>query len=443
MRVEYRRETNRNYMIIFPDQQGNSRYSEKMLSENHISGLLLFHAKRIDQLSSYYYDITSKQPLARIMEMRMLRGKEICQMFSDILYTLKRMENFFLDEGQLLLKPEYIYIDPETFHSQICLLPGKTDDFSREFRNLAKDILDHADYTDPEAVMLAFGIFKESEKPNFGLENIERIVRKKENEESGEAEDEEEIPEEKEEVVSRPPVSEAEEKPEIEEKDSPVKMAGKGLLIRIFIFCFMLLLPAGIILTAGTEALSEHKLVLILAELVLTVLMVVSDHGEKERNIEKTTEKTETEERVPKESTDSAEGFFIPFEKEKEVPLTDGEDEKFETVLLTAKGGEKPTCYFSPVREGPEIPVPYTPFIIGKSRELADFCLDRPSVSRLHVRIDLEDGKYYITDLNSTNGTEINHERLMVNEKRELSDGDRIQIAELEYRFFSGENQFR
>jgi pSer/pThr/pTyr-binding forkhead associated (FHA) protein len=47
------------------------------------------------------------------------------------------------------------------------------------------------------------------------------------------------------------------------------------------------------------------------------------------------------------------------------------------------------------------------PQILGKSNE-ADITIENPFVSRTHCKIELVDGHYKISDLDSTNGTSIN-----------------------------------
>jgi len=77
MNVEYRREMNRNYMVIQPDTIGNEKYTLRMISGNRIHGLLPFHDKMVNGEVKYYYDITSKQPLDRILEHRHMSGTEL------------------------------------------------------------------------------------------------------------------------------------------------------------------------------------------------------------------------------------------------------------------------------------------------------------------------------------------------------------------------------
>ena len=52
-----------------------------------------------------------------------------------------------------------------------------------------------------------------------------------------------------------------------------------------------------------------------------------------------------------------------------------------------------------------DIVIAYYPFIIGKQENLVDYVLRRETVSRLHLRIDRKEDRYYVQDLNSTNGT--------------------------------------
>lgn len=61
--------------------------------------------------------------------------------------------------------------------------------------------------------------------------------------------------------------------------------------------------------------------------------------------------------------------------------------------------------------------------MIGKHTGLADYILNKSTVSRFHVRITEEDGQYFLTDLNSTNGTKVNGRLLAANEKVVLSQG--------------------
>ena len=66
-------------------------------------------------------------------------------------------------------------------------------------------------------------------------------------------------------------------------------------------------------------------------------------------------------------------------------------------------------------------------FSIGRLRE-CNCVLDHPGVSRLHATVRVEDGKTYLCDKTSRNGTYVNQMRLAG--EQELLDGDIIQICD-------------
>ena len=61
----------------------------------------------------------------------------------------------------------------------------------------------------------------------------------------------------------------------------------------------------------------------------------------------------------------------------------------------------------------------------------ADFIIDAALVSRVHCRVSaLAGGELEITDLESTNGTYVNGERV---ETARLASGDRLQVGRVEF----------
>ncbi len=69
-----------------------------------------------------------------------------------------------------------------------------------------------------------------------------------------------------------------------------------------------------------------------------------------------------------------------------------------------------------------------SPFRVGRRREM-ELRLQSPSISSLHAEIVIRDGKPFVSDRNSTNGTFVNGFR--VEEETALDDGDVVQFANL------------
>ena len=68
--------------------------------------------------------------------------------------------------------------------------------------------------------------------------------------------------------------------------------------------------------------------------------------------------------------------------------------------------------------------------LIGRSAE-CDVSLVDQLVSRRHARIYIKEGKLLVEDLGSSNGVEVNGQRV---KERVLGDGDRLTIGEASFR---------
>ena len=69
---------------------------------------------------------------------------------------------------------------------------------------------------------------------------------------------------------------------------------------------------------------------------------------------------------------------------------------------------------------------------LGRHPELVDTVIDDERVSKRHVRISTQDGRYYLEDLNSTNGTFLNNRKLSPCRLARLDYGASIRLGSLE-----------
>lgn len=180
MEVSYHREMKKNYLMIEADEEGMQAFEAKMLVGNAIEGLLKFRIRRTDDYCQFCYEITSRQPLGRLLETKSINAVQLRALLLGIAQTLIRMEDYLLSEHQILLDPDYIYIDPESFQPGLCLLPGKNGSFPDEFSEFLQFLLGKADHQDKDAVVLIYGLYRESLKENYGLDNLLRWLMRDE-----------------------------------------------------------------------------------------------------------------------------------------------------------------------------------------------------------------------------------------------------------------------
>lgn len=557
MEVRYQREVNHNYMILDAPGQGGG-YECRMLAANSIKGLLKFRVRQYEEKREFYYEITSKQPLKRLLEQRKISGVELRSLLLGISAVTVKIEEFLLKEEQLLLDPDFIYIDPDSFTVYLCLLPGYSCNFPEVLSGLLQYLLEKINHQDREGVVMAYNLYQESLRENYGMADLLRHLtgtgdgvfgnrrgggavkrsgpgktewdgesclpdnsfKEYDTEEYGARQQDSEIYSQAESSYSGEPYAETvyaeksypekayaeetyveetyvedsymssphqrgfgtgypgNEKCHTEKNKTGGQERGKKKTnkvqagekpeqgrerIRIKDFLQVLVFLAGAELGVwyftGTEGIGRYGLWLAAGAVIIFFVKLLSAYVKEEPGSEDTkitnknpahrmtgkrTEKSGDKIRYDEQDAMAGTEFRLRPESEEEYRQRMMAERKREeqhsreegTALLSENAGQSAGPVLVSMGENEDsIEIPYLPFVIGKHAELADYCLSRPTVSRLHLRIDKREGVYIVTDLNSTNGTTVEGYKLQANETVSIRDGDIIAIAEVKYRF--------
>lgn len=425
MEITYKREMKHNYMII-KGEGDQSGYAEKMLAGNHIEGLLKFRVKLTDNEKQYYYEITSRQPLKRLLSSKNVKSAEISRLILGISQVLEKIDAYLLSEEQILMDPEYIYTDPETGEFGLCLVPGYHGDFPAALTKLLQYLLGKVDHQDKESVVLAYSLFQESQKENYGMKDLLKLLYPINGGNETEKEQESDTLE----------ITATENENGENGKEEPAVILKKKKQKSWYQLFFLPAGLAGLYGWGGWDALYAGWMWIAGIEIVIIAITMLSwnkrsgEEPEKEQVSQKTLEinswHMDFEEKPPEET----------YENVMQKPVFSSSFNDENTVLLAKTENKKGFHKLVSLQpERPDILLEYYPFIIGKQEGIADYVLAKDTVSRLHVRLDEQEGRYMLTDLNSTNGTVVNGILLDNNACVELSPGDEVYIADTAYRF--------
>ena len=219
---------------------------------------------------------------------------------------------------------------------------------------------------------------------------------------------------------------------------------GGGVLVALSIWTKMIYIPFG-------NRIDVSKLFALLLVILCVEGYLMSKIWDKKHKMSKIVSKKEYIDPREKIERDDEAGIQeqLPSVQKEQVmisPNLNTEDEEQEisatcilneeqnpTVLLTIE--EKAKKIFLRARDNryEDIEVKEFPFFIGKLGTNVDYCLERDVVSRYHAKITKEEEHYYITDLNSTNGTFVNQEALGTYQTREIINGNEIALANIKY----------
>lgn len=458
MKTEYKRDLNHNYLIIEEEEEINTAsYQVRMLAGNVIPSLLRCHLQNLDGKNIFYYEITSKQSVASFYDGKKIGTEEIRMLLGGFICIMEEMAEYLMNPQQLLLLPEYVYLDIESGKVFFCCLPGTGREVQAQFRELMEYILPKIAHEDQEAVLLGYGVYRKMLEPGFQLEVIKEAVYQTGRENLKEEEEKtEKMKAEKEQILSDFPLPEKTEK-KISEDDQKKKSSGwwwaagcgAGVLVMLGILGLSLAgifpwIPAELIFGCGIAAFGMGGFIMWTAEEKNKKRDQKAEWRQKigkgAENNENGSEKTE----IPQEnhyvemenSQASQDGWESLGEDGAKGDPNVWNEAYGETVALSAGKSSGPASLVS--REPGELATIYLEqeiTVVGKLFNAADAVIQVPTVSRVHARIRKKEGAYYLADMNSRNGTMVNGQLLKSGEEYQLHDEDEVDFAQARYIF--------
>lgn len=168
MNVEYKRDLNHNYLILTGKQQEGESYQSKMMERNKVHGILPCSARYVDDVVKYYYDISSKQPLAAAFSIRKMNYQLVSSIFMQMEQIFHELDNYLLDSSRILLDVRYMYwdVEAEKIHFIFYPLQEKGEDSVQKF---AEELLNLVDYADKKAVDAVYWFYQKATAENFTL----------------------------------------------------------------------------------------------------------------------------------------------------------------------------------------------------------------------------------------------------------------------------------
>lgn len=381
--ISYQRTIGQSLMVV-KTEEIRLDYQIEMCRRNRLQTFLAFDTIVADGQVEFWYDITGMQSLAEYVRHEKLGSRLLKTVLEAVCDGMREAEEYLVAEQSVLLKPELIYISNDKGRVRICCCPGVKQEAKEQLHAVLEYLLPYTDHGDDEAVRLIYQAYQATLEKNYGIDTIRELLREEEPKREKLTEEYRRSEEDK--VCAC-----VAEELQYESKDR----------------------------TEGTQNVIGKVIDKMTGGRMLKVKERIELWPQKrDRLVKEFLHKPKEEELV-----------FEPVEQREQTP-------EHKTAFLGTKTEEKRMKRLSYLGEqsNRDIRLEKEIYCVG-SQEDADIVIDNELVSRLHARLNLTDGVYYIEDLNSRNGTWVNGQLMHYMEKLPLRHGDIICFAEEQYRY--------
>ncbi len=429
-------------------------YEYEMCMRNSIQKLLPMTREQMDHKTTVSYEITGYTKLGDIFQKMWITTDQLRSVVENLIDVIKSVKAYLLYPDNLLVSVEEIYVESEEAASisrmdgrileeealrqetkslelKFMYVPGYQKNLSEQIKDFLECVMERIDRQDVEAVMLAWHLHTMLKKPLFNMKDLERCLETPQKERetiSNEAGREKNIWEGQKEKNAQNVKKEKDAWKKTIQKDTWNSPKRKKIETWLFfgLLEVMLLLGEGWILYQiyffGILEWKRNIFLLVSGALVLNgaLCFTLYRKGKEKERLEELFEEEDREEY----------GSITP-QKERERKEITWEN----TTLLNEVRKKDFARLLSIDGKNADITITATPFLIGKSLKETDYRMKQSVISRIHARITVREGRYYIEDMASTNGTFHNGKRITKGRFFEMKAGDVIQLADMEFIF--------
>lgn len=444
--VKYYKNLDHNYLIIKDNIKEVQNYQHKMITKNQMKYFLTCKIRYVNQECHFYYEISSKQNITYLFDRKPMGYEQIHCLFEYMKEALAELDNYLLNSKCLVLRPEYIFGNPETGEYFFLYYPHYAEEEEKEYMALAEFLVEKVDHAQEEAAAIVYKIYEMAQDNAFILSKILDLFTKTVLEAEEEAEEILVIDKEQDAaVLGNLDISENQE--EREEERGAKHLAAAGIL------SFMCLIAAagvfGIryfyVLSMEEAILSLiGSIVLILVSASLLLYLIFNFYGRKRQWKE---DKKNIDRQRWAGDLPMADSYYETISNQEVSPrmnlkkivqenksINMDEIEYGNTVFLEpAMCRTEHKLYGTNKGNKYHINLEKLPCTIGKMAGSVDVVIKDSTISRIHARFTRQEEGICVTDMNSTNGTFKNGLRLEPNETVLIEHGDELRFGRMTF----------
>lgn len=368
----------------------------RMLLENGISPVLPRELRYIDGFPRLYYHIEGRQTVELVYEKAKLNEASLRRLLQSLCHGLGQIREYLLSYDDLVLDAEHVYWNWEGEVYEYTYLPGYGISIEEQLLRFVEYLLQHVDYQDAKAANLIYQLYEKLRKKGASIELLHEFCG---DDSTGDNvwENAGIHLEARNDIQAEDASWQADSPDDVQD----LYAAEPGWRKWLRKFCQIRLDFAG----------KKHL------EGDSTGLFFAGNKKELEKNAEEALPQAWEAARVIEEGVKAYQVM--------------GQEKESATTLL--KSEETPLRIVPETGGNPIIVPDEEKKIIGRQEKVCDYVLQGTDVSRIHAGIVCREGVLLLTDLNSSNGTYINGERIPIQEETILQKNDTVSFATIRF----------
>lgn len=386
-------------------------YLIKMMEHNVIAGLLPLRCRNMNGRTALYFQVGNLYRVKELIRNGAVGSREARALYAKLAEAIGGMGEYFLNVDQCVYEMEYFYVDAalNPFFLYLPFEQYRRPEINSVWRDFFAELL--TELTEDGADPFYDTLMRYLIRPDFSMEEFKKIVS-------------DVRPGDVSLVISAQEQLGGQEAQTTKEEEQegaqlPAQTGKKGLKNSLF----------------GFGKRKEER----------------QDRGEKPAKAGKTEKARRPGMNIPGQKpvsgeearTGKAERVSVPEEKRPPAPAAEetqgsGTGEQWSETVYLSQQEEAGTVMLNItepylIHGGVRIPMARFPFTVGKGSTC--YVVANPTVSRIHMTITQHEGRFYVQDEHSSNGTWLDGERLIPGQPKQIRDGGKLRLSNEEITF--------
>lgn len=181
MEIEYVNEHGEEYMRIINDERIRDNIIFEMLWHNKIAGFLPVNIGGIDEKRIFSYLVSGLTKLSDYIKENKLDENKLQTLLKSLCQTIMRGEEYLIEDCEILLLPECIYMDANG-QVQLALFPNEKEGkiMSAKISEILETVMKYLNHAEKRQVFYIYELYRYCQEENFSIKHLVKRCEERE-----------------------------------------------------------------------------------------------------------------------------------------------------------------------------------------------------------------------------------------------------------------------